>query len=202
MGNWTLQRRIRHWRASTGPEREVMFAQVHRPGEYAQSDSPRCRASESPSVARRSTICSSISCCRTRTGRRAPSILRRVSGAHRWISSSGVGAGQSAEAASYGQPLDCAHEILDGWPGFHRPLHDGTCALRSGARSQHAWPRGHENGDVEQFHHRLKRAIDQALLLRVAESLPGARSTRSFSARSSQRGIGVAPPSCVRSSIT
>ena len=34
----TLQRRIRRWRASKGPEREVMFAQEHRPGEYGQSD--------------------------------------------------------------------------------------------------------------------------------------------------------------------
>src|SRR5215207_9219434 len=34
----TLQRRSRRWRASKGPEREVMFAQEHRPGEYGQSD--------------------------------------------------------------------------------------------------------------------------------------------------------------------
>jgi len=34
----TLQRRIRRWRAKAGPDREVMFAQEHRPGEYSQSD--------------------------------------------------------------------------------------------------------------------------------------------------------------------
>ncbi len=34
----TLQRRIRRWRASRGPEKEVMFAQEHRPGEAGQSD--------------------------------------------------------------------------------------------------------------------------------------------------------------------
>ena len=34
----TLQRRIRRWRVISGPERESMFPQVHRPGEYAQSD--------------------------------------------------------------------------------------------------------------------------------------------------------------------
>jgi hypothetical protein len=34
----TLQRRIRRWRASQGPDREVLFSQQHRPGEYAQSD--------------------------------------------------------------------------------------------------------------------------------------------------------------------
>ena len=34
----TLQRRFRRWRALHGPEREVYFPQVHRPGEQAQSD--------------------------------------------------------------------------------------------------------------------------------------------------------------------
>ena len=34
----TLQRRISRWRAQHGPEREVFFAQVHRPGEAAQTD--------------------------------------------------------------------------------------------------------------------------------------------------------------------
>jgi len=34
----TLQRRIRRWRASKGPERKVIFAQEHRPEEYAQND--------------------------------------------------------------------------------------------------------------------------------------------------------------------
>ncbi len=34
----TLQRRIRQWRAQRGPERNVMFAQAHRPGEACQID--------------------------------------------------------------------------------------------------------------------------------------------------------------------
>ena len=34
----TLQRHIQRWRALHGPEREVMFAQRHEPGEAAQSD--------------------------------------------------------------------------------------------------------------------------------------------------------------------
>lgn len=34
----TLQRHIRRWRASSGPEREVFFPQEHRPGEAAQTD--------------------------------------------------------------------------------------------------------------------------------------------------------------------
>ena len=34
----TLQRRVRQWRAQHGPEREVFFAQEHRPGEAMQTD--------------------------------------------------------------------------------------------------------------------------------------------------------------------
>ncbi len=34
----TLQRHVRHWRAAHGPDREVVLAQMHRPGEAAQLD--------------------------------------------------------------------------------------------------------------------------------------------------------------------
>ncbi|MGE3636533.1 MAG: hypothetical protein AB7P00_41900 [Sandaracinaceae bacterium] len=34
----TLQRRIRIWRAAQGPEKDVVLAQQHRPGEAAQTD--------------------------------------------------------------------------------------------------------------------------------------------------------------------
>jgi len=34
----TLQRKIKHWRATEGPSKEVMFCQKHYPGELSQSD--------------------------------------------------------------------------------------------------------------------------------------------------------------------
>ncbi|CAK0751473.1 hypothetical protein CCP3SC15_1780006 [Gammaproteobacteria bacterium] len=34
----TLQRRIKHWRALAGPEKEIMFRQVHEPGRLGLSD--------------------------------------------------------------------------------------------------------------------------------------------------------------------
>ena len=34
----TLQRRIKNWRASEGPPKEVFFTQVHTPGQLGQSD--------------------------------------------------------------------------------------------------------------------------------------------------------------------
>lgn len=38
----TLQRRIQEWRAKKGPEREIFFAQEHRPGEAMQTDFTHC----------------------------------------------------------------------------------------------------------------------------------------------------------------
>jgi hypothetical protein len=75
----TLQRRIRRWRATHGPDREVMFPQHHRPGEYAQSDfthmgSLGITLTGSPSIT--SSITSSS---RTRTGRPARSVSQKVS---------------------------------------------------------------------------------------------------------------------------
>ncbi len=34
----TLQRRIKYWRATEGPGKEIFFAQIHKPGELCQSD--------------------------------------------------------------------------------------------------------------------------------------------------------------------
>jgi hypothetical protein len=34
----TLQRRVRHWRATAGPAKEIFFAQVHTPGRLCASD--------------------------------------------------------------------------------------------------------------------------------------------------------------------
>ncbi|MBE9169615.1 hypothetical protein IQ238_19500 [Pleurocapsales cyanobacterium LEGE 06147] len=34
----TLQRRVKQWKATCGPHKEVMFPQVHRPGEMGLSD--------------------------------------------------------------------------------------------------------------------------------------------------------------------
>ena len=34
----TLQRKIKHWRATEGPPKEIFFAQIHKPGQLCQSD--------------------------------------------------------------------------------------------------------------------------------------------------------------------
>ena len=78
----TLQRRVRLWRATQGPDREVLFAQQHRPGRGGADGlhvRPRSSASRSPASCSRT--CSASSCCRTPigSGRRSacPSRWRR-----------------------------------------------------------------------------------------------------------------------------
>ena len=44
----TLQRRLRDWRALSGPDREVYFEQAHPPGREAQMDFTHCGAGPSP----------------------------------------------------------------------------------------------------------------------------------------------------------
>jgi len=38
----TLQRKVKHWRATEGPAREVYFTQDHRPGELSQNSEEQC----------------------------------------------------------------------------------------------------------------------------------------------------------------
>ena len=40
----TFQRRVKQWRAEKGPDREVFFAQEHRPGEAMQTDFTWCNS--------------------------------------------------------------------------------------------------------------------------------------------------------------
>ncbi len=73
----TLQRRVRRWRAQRGPEREIFFAQAHRPGEAAQTDFT-ATAELAVTIAGRAVrcTCSACSCCRSRTGSGRPCACR------------------------------------------------------------------------------------------------------------------------------
>jgi len=161
----TLQRRIRRWRASRGPEKEVMFAQEHVPGEAGQSD-----FTEMASLAV------------TIGGERFDHLLYHfVLPYSNWETAS-ICFTESFESLVSG--FQGAVWEMGRVPKKHRTdnLSAATHALRAGGRSfnerytavlrhyrveadRNTPGRGHENGDVEQGHHRLKRALDQALLL-------------------------------------
>ncbi len=162
----TLQRRIRRWRASFGPEKEVMFAQEHRPGEAGQSDFTemnelRVTIGAEPfdhllyhfvlpySNWETGRICFSESFESLVSGfQGAVWEMGRVPKKHRT---------DNLSAAT--------HELQEGGRSFNERY---MAVLRHyGVEADRNTPgRGHENGDVEQGHHRLKRAMEQALLLR------------------------------------
>lgn len=162
----TLQRKIKRWRAEHGPEKEVFFPQQHRPGEYGQSDFTSMNDLEI-----------------TIGGEPFDHLLY-----HFVLPYSNWETGTICFSESYESLLcgfQCAVEKLGRVPKFHRTdnLSAATHDLPGGGRefneryrgamghygvipSRNTPGRAHENGDVEQAHHRFKRAVEQALLLR------------------------------------
>ncbi|MBK7418052.1 MAG: IS21 family transposase [Nitrospira sp.] len=172
----TLQRRIRRWRATHGPEREVMFPQIHRPGEYAQSDF---------------TAMGALGI--TLNGQPFDHLFYHFVLPYSNWETGALCVSESFEALIAG--FQAAVWELGRVPALHRTdnLSAATHDLREGGRTfneryrqvldhygvrpdANMPGRGHENGDVEQAHHRFKRAVEQALLLRGPARLrqPGA----------------------------
>ena len=162
----TLQRRMKRWRARHGPEKEVMFPQEHRPGEAGQSDFTEMNELVVTIGGERfdhllyhfvlpfsnwetARICFTESFESLVAGLQgALWEMGRVPRKHRT---------DNLSAAT--------HELREGGRSFNERY---TSVLRHyGIEADRNTPgRGHENGDVEQGHHRLKRALEQALLLR------------------------------------
>jgi hypothetical protein len=161
----TLQRKVKRWRGLCGPGKEVFFAQVHHPGRLCQSDF------------------SHMTELRVTIGGRsfAHLIYHFVLSYSNWEACT-LCYSESFENLSEG--LQNALWVLGGVPSRHRTdrlsaavangsdmqqftlryqgllQHYGLLAEKTNPNS------GNENGDVEQGHHRFKRALDQALMLR------------------------------------
>jgi hypothetical protein len=161
----TLQRRVKIWRALQGPPREVFFPQVHKPGELCESDF---------------TSMSSLGV----TIERQPFehlLYHFVLTYSNWETGT-ICFSESFESLSEG--LQNALWELGGVPELHRtdqlsaavqkPDHPEEFTQRYRALLDHYGLQGHktqpespnENGDVEQRHHRLKKALEQSLMLR------------------------------------
>lgn len=161
----TLQRKIKSWRATAGPAKEVYFEQDHKPGRLCASDftdmddlrvSIGCQLFNHKvyhfvltySNWETGTICFSESFESLSTGfQNALWELGGVPREHRTdrLSAAVNNLSDSEEfTQKYKQLLDHYHI--------------------KGRKTQPASP--HENGDVEQSHYRYKTAIDQALMMR------------------------------------
>jgi len=164
----TLRRHIARWRALSGPEREVIFEQVHTPGERAQSD-----------FTHMSDLGVIIG------GEAFPHLIYHFVFTYSNVEAVALCFSESFEALAEG--IEHALWQLGGVPQQHRTDHL-TAAVRQTHRKetreewtaryqalmahygmQPTWNNAgiaHENGDVEQAHHRFKEALDQALRVR------------------------------------
>ncbi len=161
----TLQRRVKIWRATEGPPREVYFTQVYKPGVLCQSDFTSMNKLRITIAGllfdhllyhfvlpysnwETGTICFSES---------FESLSEGLQNAL-WELGGVVSEHRTDRLTTAVQKADHPEEFTSRYKGLMD--HYG---LR-GRKIQAASP--NENGDVEQSHHRLKRAVDQALMLR------------------------------------
>src|SRR5215208_3499033 len=161
------------WRAQHGPEKEVMFAQIHHPGRQAQSDFTHM-----------------TDLAITLAGQPFPHLLY-----HLVLTYSNIEAVQICFSESFESLADGIESCLwqiGGVPEQHRTdnlsaaIHqldaDGrkdftaryTALMNHYAMQPSTNNPGvaHENGDVEQAHHRFKQALDQALRVRGSRDFP------------------------------
>jgi hypothetical protein len=161
----TLQRRVKIWRALEGPPKEVFFPQVHKPGELCESDFTHMKALGV-----------------TIQGQPFDHLIYHFVLTYSNWETGTICFSESFESLSGG--LQNALWELGGVPDRHRtdrltaavqtPDNPEEFTQRYRALLNHYGLQGHktqperpnENGDVEQRHYRLKKALEQSLMLR------------------------------------
>ena len=184
----TLQRRVRQWRASNGPERDVKLQQRHRPGEAAQSDftwATKLRVTIAGEVFVHmlyvfvlpfsnwvwATVCTSESLAALRRGlQRALFQLGRVPAVHQTDNSTAathrIPEGKKESEVGRTRSFNADYLALM----RHFDMKPRTTAV--GAKEQ--------NGDAEARNGALKRRLEQALLLRGSRDFDDVASWQRF----------------------
>lgn len=177
----TLQRQIAAWRARSGPDREVFFAQVHEPGVAAQSDF---------------THMTDLGV--TLAGIPFPHLLFHLVLPYSNLEAIHIVLSESFEALAEG--IEVALWQIGGVPRQHRTDHlsaamrplDAEGRRQATARyaalmahygmapTTNNLGQAHENGDVEQAHFRFKEAVDQALRVRGSREFADRAAYRHF----------------------
>lgn len=184
----TLQRHVKRWRAAHGPDREVVLAQQHRPGEAAQTDFTHatelavtiagqlfahllCVLVLPYSNWQWATVCLSESMLALRKGvQRALFQLGRVPRYHQTDGST---------AATHKIPEGQAEHV----EGNQRPFNTEYVALM---RHLGMTPRlielgeKEQNGDVEASNGAIKRRLEQALLVRGSRDFESVDAWQAF----------------------
>ncbi len=163
----TLQRHIAKWRAMQGPDKEVIFAQRHTPGERAQSDFTHME-----------DLGVSIA------GEPFPHMVFHLVLTYSNVETARICFSESFEALAEG--IEHGLWQIGGVPQHHRTDHLSAAVKQESKSGVEDWTQryqalmahygmqptwnntgiAHENGDVEQSHHRFKEAVDQALRVR------------------------------------
>jgi hypothetical protein len=177
----TLQRHIQQWRVLHGPDREVMFAQEHFPGERGQSDFTHM---EDLDV--------------TLAGVPFPHMVHHFVLTYSNVEAVSICFSESFEALAEG--IEKAAWQIGGVPKQHRTDHLSAAVKNAGKAQAKDWTTryealmahygmfptknnvtiAHENGDVEQSHHQFKRAVDQALRVRASRDFPNREAYERF----------------------
>ena len=175
----TLQRRVKNWRATEGPAREVFFPQEHFPGELCQSDF---------------TDMGSLGV--TIQGQPFGHLLYHFVLTYSNWETGRVCFSESYESLSWG--LQSALWELGGVPRAHRTdrlsaavnnlsnveeftrRYEGLLGHYGLKGEKTQAGRANENGDVEQRHYRLKEALDQWLMLRGSREFGSRESYEAF----------------------
>ena len=175
----TLQRKIKTWRATAGPAKEVFFPQVHFPGQLGQSDFTYM----------------------TKLGIMVKGQLFEHMIYHFVLSYSNWETGMVCFSESYeslSEGLQNALWKLGGVPLKHR-TDRMSAAVNKECNPEEFTERyqgllrhyglhgekintgkANEDGDIEQRHHRFKRALDQALMLRDSRDFVDVETYKSF----------------------
>lgn len=175
----TLQRQIRQWRASDGPDRETYFPQIHYPGDIGASDFTEMSGLDI-----------------TISGQSFPHLLYHFVLTYSNWETATICFSESFESLAEGFQL--AVWKFGGVPLRHRtdclsaavknlsPDRDFTARLYGlmayyGVEAARTNPRSpHENGDCESLHGHLKTTIDQALLLRGSRAFSNRQEYQRF----------------------
>jgi hypothetical protein len=177
----TFQRRVKQWRATAGPAREVYFPQIHYPGQLCESDFTDMSGLGI-------TICGELF---------SHLVYHFVLTYSNWETGS-ICFSESFESLSTG--LQNALWELGGVPRVHRSDRLSAAVQEVGKGGEPEFTRryqallrhygvngqkiqsgkAHENGDVEQRHHRLKTAVKQSLMLRGSHDFSARQDYEAF----------------------
>ena len=165
----TLRRHIARWKALHGPDKDVIFEQVHTPGERAQSDFTHL---DDLGV--------------TIAGEPFPHLVYHFVLTYSNVEAASICFSETFEALAEG--IEKALWQIGGVPQQHRTDHLSAAVRHLRQPEKEEWTLryqglmahygmqptwnntgvAHENGDVEQSHHRFKEAVDQALRVRAS----------------------------------